>query len=181
MVAGRDAGDATRQRVGVEVEHHRQCAARLEAPGALEQLFLQPDMRRLTDRRGESIVDEQPDGCRDDEVAEPRSVGTDRIDRRRVDRVLIVTIRLLEAVDSGLGFEDHDRDLPSRSWPRTRRIRGTAPSESTTERSRVSPSATCATTLIVLSPTSIEARGLATRLWYQSGLVGAPAFEANTT
>jgi hypothetical protein len=43
-------------------------------------------MRRLTYRRGESIVDEQTDGRGDDEVAQPRSIGTDGIDRRRVDR-----------------------------------------------------------------------------------------------
>ena len=41
-------------------------------------------------------------------------------------------------------------------------------------------SATSASTSKVSVPTSTVARGLATRLWYQSGLVGAPALEANT-
>ena len=112
VVAGRDAGDAARQRVGVEVEHHRQRAARLETPGALEQLLLQPHMRRLTDRRGERIVDEQPDGRRHDEVAEPRSVGTDGFDRRRSTGVVITDNSSPRSSASGLGFEHDDRDLP---------------------------------------------------------------------
>ena len=41
--------------------------------------------------------------------------------------------------------------------------------------------ASAATTSIVSVPTSIVTFGLAFRLWYQSGLVGAPALEANMT
>src|SRR3954467_581905 len=48
-------------------------------------------------------------------------------------------------------------------------------------RSRSSPAASLATAAIVSVPTSIVTFGLARRLWYQSGLVGAPPFEANTT
>jgi hypothetical protein len=44
--------------------------------------------------------------------------------------------------------------------------------------SRSSPSAIRARTGIVSVPTSIEASGCAVRLWYQSGLLSAPALEA---
>jgi hypothetical protein len=48
-------------------------------------------------------------------------------------------------------------------------------------RSRSSPVASAATTSIVSVPTSIDTSGLALRLWYQSGLVGAPPYEAKIT
>ena len=47
--------------------------------------------------------------------------------------------------------------------------------------SRSAPWTSLASTSSVSSPTSIRASGWARRLWYQSGLVSAPAFEANTT
>ena len=48
-------------------------------------------------------------------------------------------------------------------------------------RSRSSPLASLATASIVSVPTSIFTFGWAFRLWYQSGFVGAPAFEAKIT
>src|SRR2546422_5057638 len=47
-------------------------------------------------------------------------------------------------------------------------------------RSRSSPSANLASTSKVSVPTSTRARGLARRLWHQSGLTGAPPLDANT-
>ncbi len=47
-------------------------------------------------------------------------------------------------------------------------------------RSRSSPWATRAVNRCFWVPISASTAGCATRLWYQSGLVGAPALDANT-
>lgn len=84
MIAGRDSGDAARERVRVEVEHHGEGAAWLEAPRPLKELFLEPDSGRGADGCGQSVVHQIANRCDDDQVAQSCAVGPNGLDGGRV-------------------------------------------------------------------------------------------------
>src|SRR5688572_5388111 len=82
MIARRDSRNSARKRRLVEVEHHRECAARLEAAGALKELFLEPELSRCTHGRGDGVVNEMPYRCGDNEITEPCAVCANGVECR---------------------------------------------------------------------------------------------------
>ena len=82
MVAGRHAGHAARERAGVEVEHHRERAPRLEAAGPLEELLLQPHLGGGADGTAERFVLDPADRRGDDVLGDACAVGPDGVDGR---------------------------------------------------------------------------------------------------
>ena len=82
VVAGRYARDSVTEGGGVQIEHHRQRPAGLEAPGPLKELLFQPDACRFADGTGEGVVGHKSDWCRDHEITQPLSVGPNVIDSR---------------------------------------------------------------------------------------------------
>ena len=77
VVACRHTRDAAGQRGGVQVQHHRERAAWLEAAGALEEFFFQPDLGARAHGGGQGVVHKLAHRRGDDARAQPRAVGAD--------------------------------------------------------------------------------------------------------
>ena len=91
VVPCRDTRDPARKCRGVEIEHHRERAARLETAGALKELLLQPHLCLPANGLLHRIVNETTDRGRDDEIAEALAVGADFLDTWADDSQLTVT------------------------------------------------------------------------------------------
>ena len=79
VVARAHRGHPAGERVRRQLEHHGQRAARLEGARALEQLLLQDDARARRQRPRQRGIVPGADGRGDDEVAELRARGPDRV------------------------------------------------------------------------------------------------------
>ena len=84
VIARRYANHAAGQCLGVEIEHHRQRAAWLETAGALKELFLDPHACAVAHRARQRVVHQQAHRGGDHAIAQPFTVGADRVDGREV-------------------------------------------------------------------------------------------------